>query len=39
MNPYVRVVSEKDQNDPQKVRYVAEKGKPILIPLIKFISE
>jgi hypothetical protein len=39
MNPYVRVASEGDQNNPQKVRYIAEKGKPILIPLIKFISE
>ncbi len=39
MNPYVKTVPAGDQKDPEKVNYVAEKGKPILIPLIKFISE
>jgi beta-galactosidase len=34
-NPYVHVTSESGQN----VSYTAEKGQPILIPLLKFISE
>ena len=45
MNPYVRVVSisgqstEGDKEIITKVSYTAEKGQPILIPLLKFISE
>jgi hypothetical protein len=42
MNPYVKVTEISDQGDQTKVTkvsYTAEKGKPILIPLIKFISE
>jgi hypothetical protein len=45
MNPYIVVkeVSEQSREGDQKkvttVTYTAEKGKPILIPLIKFISE
>ena len=45
MNPYITVKSVSGQNtngDKQKtttVTYTAEKGKPILIPLIKFISK
>jgi len=34
MNPYVKTSAEGD-----KITYTAERGKPILIPLIKFISE
>ncbi len=45
MNPYIKVTEisdqsrEGDQTKVTKVSYTAEKGKPILIPLIKFISE
>jgi len=45
MNPYITVKSVSDQSregDKEKkteVTYTAEKGKPILIPLIKFISQ
>ena len=35
-NPYVHVTPASDQS---KVSYTAEKGQPILIPLLKFISE
>jgi hypothetical protein len=44
-NPYVHAVSSNDQSlgvDKEKqtiVSYVAEKGQPILVPLLKFISE
>lgn len=44
-NPYVHQVSVNEQNsdaikDKQaNISYVAEKGRPILIPLLKFISE
>jgi hypothetical protein len=34
MNPYVKASASGE-----KITYIAEKGKPILIPLIKFISE
>ena len=34
MNPYVKTTATGD-----KITYTAERGKPILIPLIKFISE
>jgi hypothetical protein len=45
MNPYITVKSVSDQSregDKEKkteVTYTVEKGKPILIPLIKFISQ
>ena len=45
MNPYIKVESASEQSregDKQKVTtvsYTAIKGKPILIPLIKFISQ
>jgi hypothetical protein len=45
MNPYVHVNSvseqsrEGDKNKVTTISYTAEKDKPILIPLIKFISE
>ena len=45
MNPYIKVIEISEQSregDKKKittVSYTAEKGKPILIPLIKFISE
>jgi hypothetical protein len=45
MNPYITVkeISEQSRDGDQEkktiVLYTAEKGKPILIPLIKFISE
>jgi hypothetical protein len=45
MNPYVKVNSiseqsrEGDQQKVTKVTYTAEKDRPILIPLIKFISD
>jgi hypothetical protein len=45
MNPYIKVTEisdqsrEGDQAKVTKISYTAEKGKPILIPLIKFISE
>jgi beta-galactosidase len=45
MNPFVSVnfisnqPGEGDQKNVTGVSYIAEKGKPILIPLIKFISE
>jgi hypothetical protein len=35
-NPYISISSDADKT---KVTYTAEKGKPILIPLLKFISE
>jgi hypothetical protein len=38
MNPYIKV-NEVGEGDAAKTTYTAEKGKPILIPLIKFISE
>ena len=40
-NPYVHVssVSEGDKAKQTNVSYTAEKGQPILIPLLKFISE
>ena len=34
-NPFIHVTTESGQN----VSYTADKGKPILIPLLKFISE
>ncbi len=42
MNPYVIVTKTSEVKDGKKVTnftYIAEKSKPILIPLIKFISE
>ncbi|MEI6048071.1 MAG: glycoside hydrolase family 2 TIM barrel-domain containing protein [Bacteroidota bacterium] len=45
MNPYIHVTSiseqstEGDKEMITKVSYTAEKGQPILIPLLKFISE
>lgn len=45
MNPYIVVTDmsdqyrEGDQKKTNSVKYTAERGKPILIPLIKFISE
>ncbi|MEI8224371.1 MAG: hypothetical protein WCG82_00415 [Bacteroidota bacterium] len=43
MNPYIRQtsISEPDRKGKiiTKVSYKAEKGQPILIPLLKFISE
>lgn len=45
MNPYVKVLSineqtlEGDKKKIANVSYTAEKGQPILIPLLKFISE
>jgi beta-galactosidase len=45
MNPYIHVISvseqsrEGDKEMTTKVSYTAEKGQPILIPLLKFISE
>lgn len=45
MNPYVKVNSiseqsrEGDQQKVTKITYTAEKDKPLLIPLIKFISD
>jgi beta-galactosidase len=45
MNPYITVKSvsvqsrEGDKEKKTEVTYTAEKGKPILIPLIKFISQ
>jgi len=38
MNPYI-VVEEVTGGDNKKISYTAIKGKPVLIPLIKFISE
>ena len=38
MNPYIDVM-EVGKGDSARTTYTAEKGKPILIPLIKFISE
>lgn len=38
MNPYI-TAKEVGVGDAAKMTYTAEKGKPILIPLIKFISE
>ena len=38
MNPYVKQVSS-GEGDKVTITYTAEKGRPILIPLIKFISE
>ena len=38
MNPYIQV-NEDGEGDAARITYTAEKGKPILIPLIKFISE
>jgi hypothetical protein len=42
MNPYVIITETSEVRDGKKVTnftYIAEKSKPILIPLIKFISE
>jgi hypothetical protein len=45
MNPYIHVTSIREQSSEgdkekiTKVSYTAEKGQPILIPLLKFISE
>ena len=45
MNPYIKVASkdqQKNRGENEKIAdisYKAEKGKPILIPLLKFISE
>jgi hypothetical protein len=45
MNPYVHLLTTSDQNrgdDNSKqvsISYAAEKGQPILVPLLKFISE
>ena len=42
MNPYVKITETTDVKDGKKVTnftYIAEKSKPVLIPLIKFISE
>ncbi|MCJ7447661.1 MAG: DUF4982 domain-containing protein [Bacteroidales bacterium] len=45
MNPYIQIISVSDQSREgdekkiTKISYTAEKGKPILIPLIKFITE
>jgi uncharacterized protein YvpB len=43
MNPYIRqyTISESDVsgNLLTKVSYKAEKGEPVLIPLLKFIAE
>jgi beta-galactosidase len=45
MNPYVHVIAvseqsrEGDTEKVAKVTYIADKGKPILIPFIKFITE
>ena len=39
MNPYIKVSETGDQKKAATITYKAEKGKPILIPLIKFISE
>jgi hypothetical protein len=43
MNPYIKVseISETDGEGKKitKVTYTAEKGEPILIPLLKFIAE
>jgi hypothetical protein len=38
MNPYIKV-EEVGEGDAARTTYTAQKGKPILIPLIKFISE
>jgi hypothetical protein len=45
MNPYIHVISVSEQSRGEdtekvtKVSYIADKGKPILIPFIKFITE
>jgi hypothetical protein len=45
MNPYIRVSSNKPSDSgggrisPENISYTADKGQPILIPLLKFISE
>jgi hypothetical protein len=43
MNPYVKIseISETDSEGKKvtKITYTAEKGEPILIPLLKFIAE
>jgi hypothetical protein len=45
MNPYIHVAPVNEQNNAEntekmtKVSYTAEKGQPILIPLLKFIAE
>lgn len=42
MNPYIHAVAISEVIDGKKVTkasYKAEKGKPVLIPLIKFIAE
>jgi hypothetical protein len=45
MNPYIHVATVNEQNNAgdaekmMKVSYTAEKGQPILIPLLKFIAE
>ena len=42
MNPYVKITETTEVKDGKKVTnftYIAEKSKPVLIPLIKFISE
>ena len=44
-NPYIKISSVSEQSSEgnkekiTKVSYIAEKGQPILIPLLKFISE
>lgn len=38
MNPYI-TVEEHGEGDSKTITYTAERGRPILIPLIKFISE
>jgi hypothetical protein len=44
-NPYVHITSESEQvkdgdkGGKTRISYTAEKGQPILIPLLKFISE
>jgi hypothetical protein len=45
MNPYIHATSISDQNregdniKQKNVSFNAEKGQPILVPLLKFISE
>jgi hypothetical protein len=38
MNPYIEV-NETEEGERKIISYTAQKGKPILIPLIKFIAE
>jgi len=42
MNPYIKLIQtseSKKTGKEEKFTYIAEKSRPILIPLIKFISE